>query len=877
MTEAASRIAGGACIYELFEIQAGLTPSAPAVLCAGARVSYRDLNRRANQLARHLRSLGVTRGTIVGVCLERSLETSVALLGVLKTGGAYLPLDPGHPRARLAFMFENSRAEIVVTDTRSATRLPAARHTIRLDADRAQLDGYSADDLPHAPDPHDPVYIMYTSGSTGRPKGVVGLHRGAVNRLAWMWRTYPFLEDEVCCQKTSFTFVDSVAELFGPLLKGVPTVIAPDEVVKDPSRFVDLLESAQVTRLVLVPSLLREVLAVGGLRERLRHLRICVSSGETLPLDLCRHFLAVLPHATLLNLYGSTEVSADVTCYDTWQLPDDAASVPLGRPIDNTRIYVLDDQLTPVADGEPGELFVAGDGLAQGYWDRPELTAERFLANPFAGDRYARLYRTGDRARVLPDGNLELLGRVDRQVKIRGVRVELSEVEAVLSAHADVAQAIVDTRQAAGDLRLVAYLVARNATVVRVDELRAFCRERLPVHMVPSAFVQLPALPLTPSGKVDRLALPAAGPARTAYAGSARVRPRTPVEERLTAIWQQLLGFTEVGVTDDFFDLGGHSLLAVRLFLEIETQFDRRLSVSVLTEAPTIERLARILSQPQEPQPWSPLIELQRLGTRPPFFLVHGIGGEVLSFAPLARRLAPDQPVYGLRARGSDGDDEPFADVEGMAACYVDAIKRVAPDGPYLLGGYSSGGTIALEMARQFRANGDAVSLLAMIDSEAPGPDRSSAWHPRVAGAYVRNLASWIVDDDFLRSPMDDKMARLRSRGRLLRSRMRSLVFAEDGGADVRDLLGVWRVSARHRAFLEAHSRALAGYAPHTYTGPMTLIRARTLRLTAWAPPDLGWRPLAKGGLDIRMVPGAHDNILAEPRVEALAQQLRER
>ena len=559
---------------------------------------------------------------------------------------------------------------------------------------------------------------MYTSGTTGRPKGVVGLHRGAVNRLAWMWRTYPFLEDEVCCQKTSFTFVDSVAELFGPLLKGVPTVIAPDEVVKDPSRFLDLLESAQVTRLVLVPSLLRDVLAVGGLRERLRHLRICVSSGESLPLDLCRHFLAVLPHATLLNLYGSTEVSADVTCYDTWQLPDDAASVPLGRPIDNTRIYVLDDQLTPVADGEPGELFVAGDGLAQGYWDRPELTAERFLANPFAGDRYARLYRTGDRARVLPDGNLELLGRVDRQVKIRGVRVELSEVEAVLTAHADVAQAVVVTRQDADDLRLVCYLVARHAGG---GEGRRAARilPRAAAGAHGAVGVRAVAGAAADAQRESGQARPAG--TRTAYAGSARVRPRTPVEERLTAIWQQLLGFTEVGVTDDFFDLGGHSLLAVRLFLEIETQFDRRLSVSVLTEAPTIERLARILSQPQEPQPWSPLIELQRLGTRPPFFLVHGIGGEVLSFAPLARRLAPDQPVYGLRARGSDGDDEPFADVEGMAACYVDAIKRVAPDGPYLLGGYSSGGTIALEMARQFRANGDAVSLLAMIDSEAPG------------------------------------------------------------------------------------------------------------------------------------------------------------
>jgi amino acid adenylation domain-containing protein len=876
MTEAASRIPEDACIHELFEIQAGLTPSATAVLCGNDRLAYRDLNRRANQLASLLADLGVTRETIVGVCLERSLDAVVALLGVLKAGAAYLPLDPGYPAARLAFMLEDSRAEIVLTDSRSAARVPDAHHTIRLDTDEALLDCCRDDNVARAAAPGDPAYVIYTSGSTGRPKGVVGLHRGAVNRFAWMWRAWPFAADAVCCQKTSLGFVDSVAELFVPLPRGVPTVIVPDEVAKDPSRLVDLLASARVTRLVLVPSLLRDLLEVGGVRERLRHLRVCVSSGEALPLDLCRRFRVCLPDAVLLNLYGSTEVSADVACYDTRELPPGASTVPLGRPIDHTSIYILDEGLQPVPDGTPGEIHVAGRGLARGYWGQPELTRERFLPDPFADAPHARMYRTGDRGRLLADGNVEFLGRVDRQVKIRGHRVELSEIEEVLCAHPAVAQAVVTTQQSdAADHRVVAYVVASDMRTIAVDGLRGFCRQHLPEHMLPAAFVQLRALPLTPSGKVDRLALPVPRMERALIAGRAAVAPRTEAEQRLAAIWRELLGFEDVGVTDDFFDVGGHSLLAVRMFLEIEAVFGRRLSVSALVEAPTIERLAHMLAQPDEPEAWSPLVELQRLGSRRPFFLVHGIGGEVLSFAPLARHLAPDQPVYGLRAQGSDGRREPHTDIQSMAASYIDAIRTVAPDGPYLLGGYSSGGTVALEMARQLRADGDAVGVLAMIDSEAPGAEEASAWDPRTVGAYVRNLASWIVDDDFFRSSADDKLARLRSRGRLLRSRVRSFILSEKDGADIRDILGVWRVPPRHRAFLETHARALATYEPRPYDGPMTLIRARTLRLTAWSPPDLGWRRFAKGGLDIRMVPGAHDNILTEPRVKAVAQQLR--
>jgi thioesterase domain-containing protein len=298
--------------------------------------------------------------------------------------------------------------------------------------------------------------------------------------------------------------------------------------------------------------------------------------------------------------------------------------------------------------------------------------------------------------------------------------------------------------------------------------------------------------------------------------------------------------------------------------------------VSVLARASTVERLADILARPEEAEPWSPLTDLQRHGVRRPFFLVHGIGGEVLSFTSLAHWLAPDQPVYGIRARGSDGVEEPLADVETMAACYLEAVRAAAPDGPYLLGGYSSGGTVVLEMAQQLRAQGEEVALLAMIDSEAPDSGQPARWwNPRAAAGFIRNVVSWMVDDDFFRSTAAEKMARLQSKGRLLRARVRALISSSEVGVDIRDALGVWRFPDQHRRFLETHSRALANYKPREYDGPITLIRARTLPLTSLQPHDLGWKKLAKGGLEVRVIAGAHDNILTEPRVRVLAAHLR--
>lgn len=452
------------CIHQLFEAQVARTPEATASICGETHLTYRQLNERANRLAHYLRAAGVEPETRVGICVERSVDLMIGLLGILKAGGAYLPLDPSYPPQRLAWTMHDSGAELVLTHSHLVEVLPTHdARTILLDADWEQIACHDArnPDWPAASD--QVAYVLYTSGSTGTPKGVLGLHRGTVNRFEWMWQAYPFAEGEVCCAKTSLGFGDSVWELFGPLLQGVPTLLVEEAVVKDPSQLVKILARHQVTRLVLVPSLLRMLLnAHEDLQLRLPHLRMWVLSGEALTPELWQRFRKLMPDRLLLNLYGSTEMAADATFFDTNGLESAPRCIPIGIPISNMQAYLLDAEMRQVPAGDPGEIYVGGEGLARGYLDRPDLTAERFVPNPFATAPGARLYQTGDLGQLLPNGAIEYLGRIDRQVKVRGFRIELGEVEQALAQHPAVDQAVVVAREdVPGDVRLVAYVVQR--------------------------------------------------------------------------------------------------------------------------------------------------------------------------------------------------------------------------------------------------------------------------------------------------------------------------------------------------------------------------------------------------------------------------------
>jgi len=881
------------CVHDRIAAQAARTPDALAVVGPDGQLTYRELEQRANKLAHYLRRRGVGSETLVGVCLERSTAMVVGLLGILKAGGAYLPLDPAYPPERLAFMLTDARPPVLVTREPLRATLPAyGGAVVCLDRDRAAIARESPTDpidLAAAPTPENLAYVIYTSGSTGRPKGVLGVHRGVMNRCNWMWEAYPFETGEMCCQKTSLSFVDSVWEIFGPLLRGVGSVIIPDATLKDHAQLIQTLAATRVTRIVLVPSLLRALLdAYPDLQERLPTLTFWVSSGEALSRELAQRFRERMPRARLINLYGSSEVSADVTCYDTrdWTPP---ADVPIGRPIANSQIYLLDRHLQPVPIGVPGELYVGGAGLARGYLDRPELTAERFIPDPFGGEAGARLYKTGDRARYRSDGEIEYLGRLDHQVKVRGFRIELGEIEAVLGQHPAVWEAAVVVREdTPGDQRLVAYVVARQGTDVTAAALRTHLKEALPEYMTPAAFVTLDALPLTSNGKLDRQALPA--PARLDSApDEAYVAPRTPVETQLSNIWEELLGVHSIGVRDDFFDLGGHSLLAARLMARIQKVFGATLPLSLFLRGATIERLADKIGQSGPVAPWPSLVAIQPEGSRPPFFCVHGLFGDVLFYADLARRLGPDQPVYGLQARGLDGVTEPYTRIESMATHYIRELRAFQPRGPYYLGGYSSGASIAFEMARQLRANGHEVALLIMFDHSNPGSSYDTpTWDLTYPLTFSRNIIAnipyWL--NTVVRSVRAGQPLLIRQRVRLATRALNSRATGRDRPWGLAppdylallkdtpglDYLSEWPVY-RFKV-VETQLQAITNYVPETYRGRITLFRARRQPLFCAHDPAMGWGDVAEGGVDIKEVPGSHHSMLHDPYVQVVAAQL---
>ncbi|MBD2002953.1 MULTISPECIES: non-ribosomal peptide synthetase [Cyanophyceae] len=568
------------CIHELFEAQVERSPDTVAV-CQDQQLTYQELNQRANQLAHHLRSLGVSTEVQVGIYVERSLSMVVGLLGILKAGGAYVPLDPAYPQERLNFILQDCQVSVLLTTQHLVERLPQHEmQVVCIDAwDYSQhskenpVSKTTADNL---------AYVIYTSGSTGMPKGVLGLHRGAVNRFHWMWETYPFMPGEVCCQKTSLSFVDSVWEIFGPLLQGVRTVIIPDRVIKDPQQFIETLERDRITRIVLVPSLLRVLLDTDSNIQRLPKLKFWVVSGEALSVDLWQRFRENLPESILLNLYGSSEVSADVTCCTNQQ-----SSLSIGRPIANTQVYLLDAHLQPVPIGVPGELYIGGAGLARGYLNRPDLTAEKFILHSFTDEPKTRLYKTGDIARYLPNGDIEYIGRSDHQVKIRGFRIELGEIEVALRQHPMVKEAVVLVKEdKPGDKYLVACVVPTEETPT-ISCLRRFLK--LPEYMIPATFAMLSELPRTPNGKVDRQALQAL---ETRRQHSDFVAARTYLEEIVAGIWAKILGLEQVGIYDNFFELGGHSLLATQVVSQLRQVLEIELPVRCLFESPTVSELS---------------------------------------------------------------------------------------------------------------------------------------------------------------------------------------------------------------------------------------------------------------------------------------------
>ncbi len=706
------------CVHQLFEEQVERTPDAVAVVFEERSLTYRELNDRANQLGHHLRSLGIGPDVLVGLCVERSLEMVVSLLGILKAGGAYVPLDPHLPRERLAFLMQDVDAPLVLLQQRWRDLLPVASAGTRtrflvLEELPALLAAAPRSNPSRLPSPDHLAYVLYTSGSTGTPKGVEIPHLGIV-RLVIRPDYVALTSLDVLLQFAPLAFDASTFEIWGSLLNGATLVVCPARQL-DYAELGRLITGHGVTTLWLTAALFHEMLehspaALAGVRQLL-------AGGDVLSPSKVRAYLELPGHGRLINGYGPTENTTFSCCCGLDRAEQVGASVPIGRAIAGTRVHLLDTQGSAVPSGVVGELCVGGDGLARGYHNRPELTAERFIADPFSSEPGGRLYKTGDLARRLPDGDIEFLGRIDCQVKIRGYRIELGEIEAVLGGHPGLAAcSVVPKDGGGGDKTLTAFLVTRDKASLSVASLRAWLAEKLPDYMVPSRFLVLPALPLTPNGKVDRKALERFDGAELA-AGSDHVPPRTELESELAGIWKTVLRRERVGIRDNFFDLGGHSLQAVELTAEIETLLGHKLPISMLFQSPTVESLALRITEDDEAPTRGSLVPMQTKGSKPPLFFIHGGGGDLYGCLAIARQLAPDQPAYGLQAVGVDGKTARQTSVEQMAAHYVQEIRSFQPEGPYHLAGYSVGGIFAFEVAQQLCRTGQRVAMLGLLDT----------------------------------------------------------------------------------------------------------------------------------------------------------------
>lgn len=583
-------------LHELFEEQVERAVDEVAIIDEDRLLTYRQLNQKANQLARYLRAKGLGPDRLVALCMERSAELIIGALGVLKAGGAYIPLDPGYPPERLAYMCQDASPCMLLTQDRLRSILPpTTAEIIALDGDWAEIGHEAESNLDSGLlrlTPRHLAYVIYTSGSTGAPKGVAAEHCGMVNRIAAQKTMEAYNSEDVCCHKTSIGFVDAIGEMFGALSYGRPLALAPAAATRDVEVLASFIESKGVTRMVTVPSLARALLEIDQPARTLRSLRSWTLSGEEIKPELLRKLGERLPACRFINLYGSSEVAADVTCYAGGG--DESLTVPIGKPIESVQVYILDQRLQPVPIGVTGEIYVGGACVARGYLNRPELTAERFIADRFRPASRARLFKSGDLGRWRPDGQIEYLGRNDGQVKIRGFRIEVAEIEAQLAGHPQLREAAVVAREdAQGDKQLIAYITCRNEGGLSIEELRDHLKRTLPEYMVPSAFVILESLPLTQTGKLDRLALGAAG--LDANVSGQYEPAKGEVEESLVNIWQELLLVERVGRRDNFFELGGHSLIVMQLIARIEERLRVRLSAVAVFRNPTVHSLAELV------------------------------------------------------------------------------------------------------------------------------------------------------------------------------------------------------------------------------------------------------------------------------------------
>ncbi|MGA8595614.1 MAG: non-ribosomal peptide synthetase, partial [Bryobacteraceae bacterium] len=737
-----------------------------------------------------------------------------------------------------------------------------------------------APDVPGAPS--DLAYIMYTSGSSGAPKGIMIEHRGIV-RLVSEPNYVNLSPEETILQLAPLSFDASTFEIWGALANGSRLVIAPGE-KPSLSDIARCLEQCKVTTLWLTSGLLNAMVDVHP--RALWQVKQLLAGGDVLSPHHVRRAIDAMENGCVINGYGPTENTTFTCCHRVRMEDTIASSIPIGVPINGTDVYLLNSDLRAVSGSEVGEIYIGGQGLARGYWNRPELTAEKFIDNPFPGKDSARLYMSGDLGHYNSRGEIEFDGRVDLQVKVRGFRVEPGEIEFVINSLSGIASSVVVAKQAAsGDKRLACYFVRKGGAQVSAADLETLAREKLPGYSVPSEFLEIERIPLSENGKVDRRLLaqdqtnrPSGNATGSVQAGpegapvfvrDSRIDAAGQLELELIGMVKQLLRVPDVSLDDDFFRLGGDSLLAARFFSRIESRFGKKLPLATMLEARSVRSLAQVIRDNNWVPPWSSLVPLKTSGARPPLFLVHPIGGNVLTYSGLAEGLPADQPLYALQAAGLDGESPAASSLEEMASHYLRAIRTRQEEGPYYLGGFSAGGIVALEMARQLERAGDRVALLAVFEAIIDPPLRSLLHDNQLLESYRRlaRIAEWNLNylkrtgfTDFIQK----KFRNLKMNGRIAAFEALTRLSSRTGAR--------WAVPSPlppEEAFLYAISK----YEPGAFTGYTVLFKTQDSDLYS-ADPMLGWKAIATGDLEIHQVPGDHDTMLRSPQLELVVEQV---
>jgi len=838
-------------LHEAISAQVHASPEAIAVRDAEQSITYASLERRSNQLANQLMAEYVLPGQRVAVCLHRSVDLVVALFAVLKAGAAYVPIDPDYPAARVDYMLQDCGATWLIQQG-EMIKLPSTVSSLDLNT-LVWADSVPTPNVNISPD--NPAYVIYTSGSTGRPKGVLIAHRSIINHMLWMQHTFPLGAKDRVLQKTPYSFDASVWEFWAPLMQGASLVMAKPAGHKDPGYLCDIIAAESISVLQAVPALLSAMSQQANFAD-CQSLRTCFCGGEILPQALARSVLISLPKCQVVNLYGPTEATIDST-YCIADITHDRDSVPIGKPIHGAAVYVLDDHFNPVPEGVAGELCLAGAGLALGYHAQPELSAQAFIPHPFSEEDNARLYKTGDLVRWLSDGRLEYIGRKDQQVKLRGYRIELGEIENAITEQAGVDNAVVIVREdRPGDQRLVAYVIGRLE-----ESMKQAVAGLLPDYMLPNLWMSLATLPLSPSGKIDRHALPKPDISTLVD----YVAPEGEIQQLLADIWATQLGLDKISVIADFFSLGGHSLLAVKITSQMEVALGRPVPLAALFQYPSIEKLTQWLHKPQLQ---SPLVMLNENPDLPLLFCIHPVGGQAIVFRHIAEHLRQQYAMVGLEAIGLSTDDTPLMTIPDMANAYLKAIRSLQAEGPYEILGYSMGGLIAYDMAQILHAEGTQTRLI-LLDTETPA---FSQQNTSADSSFLNEMIQTFETQSGIKLPIEAANALLsgfdigQTQGTLSSAEIKDLV------EQLMEALGMenegTELIAMQRMIhvLIANTQAIRSYTPDSSEQPIALLLAEargtsmnTKLVSAWASlvTDIHTDTIAGNHADLVLSPPA--------------------